>query len=146
MKYVVGFLIFLIFSVLSVIYIKISSPVIMNIEEVNVSKKNTEKQTFKTIKPDFKYFFPVRILYMDIGFNPFKYEIIYKITLENADNYALFNIKTILQNYNVNYSVYNAKKSEIYIFFKDLQQANLVLNLFKEYNFNIKITKIKKRI
>ncbi len=148
MKYFIGILLFSIFLILSFIYIKISSPVV-SVKKTEININNSELKTINQIKitkPDFVYNFPVRILYMKIGFNPFKYEIIYKVTLKNTDNYALFNIKTILDNYNVNYSVYNAKKSEIYIFFKNLSQANTVLNLFKEYNFNIKITKIKKRI
>ena len=147
MKYLIGFLIFLIFSILSFIYIKISSPVVNVSSEHQTVKTNFNMaESIKITKPNLVYNFPARILYMKIGFNPFKYEIIYKITLKNTDNYALFNIKTILDNFKINYSIYNAKKSEIYIFFKNLSQANTILKLFKEYNFNIKITKIKKRI
>ncbi len=146
MKYLIWFLIFVIFGVLSFIYLKVSSPVIVNFKQTGIEKIYQKNEIKKILKPDIAYSFPARILYMKIGFKPFRYEIVYKVTINNADKYAIFNIKTILDNYNVNYSVYNAKKSEIYIFFKDLTQASLVLNLFKEYNFNIKIQKIKKRI
>jgi len=146
MKYLISFLIFLIFAILSFIYIKISTPVIINQNNKAKINKKIFNENIKIIKTNFDYSFPVRILYMKIGFKPFKYQIIYKITIKNADKYALFNIKTILQSYNINYSLLSAKKNEIYIFFKDFTQADSILKLFKEYNFNIKITKIKKRI
>jgi len=147
MKYFISFLLFLIFIILSVIYIKISTPVVENIQKQEIkSNKKLILNNFKTLTPNFDYSFPARILYMKIGFNPFKYRIIYKVVIKDADKYALFNIKTILESYNVNYSLITTNKSEIYIFFKDFSQANFILKLFKEYNFNIKITKIKQRI
>ncbi len=147
MKYLVGFLTFLIFIILSVIYINISSPVILQKQEKNHIKKHYLNQNIQIInKPKISYLFPARILFIKIDFKKSRYEIIYKLIIGSADKYALFNIKTILDSYNINYSLYKVKKSEIYIFFKSLEQANLILNLFKRYNFNIQIQKIKKRI
>ena len=147
MKYFISFLLFLVFVVLSVIYIKISNPTVSIVGNTQIKKpQKTEMSVLKILKPEIKYSFPARILFMKIGFNPFRYRIIYKVTIKNADKFALFNIRTILENYNIHYSLFSSKKSEIYIFFKDLNQANTILRLFKEYNFNIKITKIKKRI
>jgi len=145
MKYLIGFLTVLIFVILSVIYFNISKPVIVKKEE-REKEKNITFTEIKPLKPKNIYFFPAKILYMKVDFKKFNYIIIYKIIVNNFDKYALFNIKTILEEYNVPYSLYKGKKEEIYIFFRNLSEANSIINLFKEYNFNIKIQKIKKRI
>ena len=146
MKYVVAFLSLIIFLILSFVYLKISK--FDNYENIS-NKKAAEinfSKPFKIKKPNFSYFFPARVLYMKIDFNRFKYIVIYKVTLKSIDRFAFFNIRTILNNYNIHYSLLEKKKAEIYIFFRSLSEANTILNLFKEYNFNIKIKKIKKRI
>ena len=146
MKYVIVVLSSIIFIILSLIYIKISEPYnyenkkIVKQSEINFSKP------FSIKKPALSYFFPARVLYMRIDFNKFKYSLIYKITLKGLDKFAFFNIKTILDNYNIHYSLLERRRAEIYIFFRNLKEANAILNLFKEYNFNIKIKKIKQRI
>ena len=145
MKYLVSFLSFLIFIILVIIYFKISEPVIIK-EQGKNSEKKLSFEKAEVLIPKNIYSFPARILFMKVDFKKFKYVIIYKVIIKNFDKYALFNIKTILDEYNVPYSLYKGKKEEIYIFFKNLYEANNVLNLFKEYNFNIKIQKIKKRI
>jgi len=146
MKYIIAVLSIIIFIILSLFYIEISKP-------NNYENKKTIKQQeinfskpFNIKKPNFSYFFPVRVLYMKIDFNRFKYIIIYKVTLKSVDRFAFFNIRALLNNYNIHYSLLERKKAEIYIFFRTLEEANTILNLFKEYNFNIKIKKIKKRI
>ncbi len=146
MKYIISFLSFLLIVGIIFFYLQISKPEVISKQSKLISKKTILSQNiFKINKPKI-YNLPVRVLYMKIGFNKFKYEIIYKVVINNLDKYAFFNIKTILDNENIAYSLIKAKKTEIYIFFKNLEQANSVLNLFKEYNFNIKIEKIKKRI
>ncbi len=145
MKYLISVLTFLIFAGLVFFYLQISKP--EKIIENSKSEKKTEiKESFFRINKPKVYTLPARVLYMKIDFKQFRYEIIYKIIIKNVDRYAIFNIKTILENKKIAYSLFKAKKTEIYIFFKNLDQANSVLNLFKEYNFNIKIEKIKKRI
>jgi len=145
MKYLVSFLSFLIFVVLIIIYFKISGPVAIKKQGKNSEKKLSFEKA-EVLIPKNIYSFPARILYMKVDFKKFTYVIIYKVIIKNFDKYGLFNIKTILDEYNVSYSLYRGKREEIYIFFKNLYEANNVLNLFKEYNFNIKIQKIKKRI
>ena len=145
MKYFIFSLTFLIFLVLVFIYINISKPIEITKQEKENNKNNSFTK-FEILKPKLKYSFPVRILYMKIDFQKFKYIIIYKVVLKNFDKFAFFNIKTILDSNNIHYSLFKRKKGEIYIFFKNLSEANSVINLFKEYNFNIKIQKIKKRI
>ncbi len=145
MKYLISVLIFLIFAGLIFYYLQISKPEKIN-ENSKYEKKQEIKESFFKIKKPNIYSLPARVLYMKIDFKKYRYEIIYKIIIKNIDKYAIFNIKTILENKKIAYSLFKAKKTEIYIFFKNLEQANSVLNLFKEYNFNIKIEKIKKRI
>ena len=146
MKYIVAVLSVTIFVILSLIYIKISRPVSY---ENNIITKQPEinfSKSFDIKKPKFSYLFPVRVLYMKIDFKKFKYILIYRVTLKGFDKFGFFNIMALLNNYNIHYSLLERKKAEIYIFFRSLKEANTILNLFKEYNFNIKIKKIKKRI
>ena len=145
MKYLISVLSFLIFFGLVFFYFHISKP--ENIDEIQKPKETeTKKESFFKIEKPKIFNLPARVLYMKIDFKKFRYKIIYKITIKNVDKYATFNIKTILESKKIAYSLFKAKKTEIYIFFKNLQEANSVLSLFKEYNFNIKIEKIKKRI
>jgi len=146
MKYVIAVLSIIIFVILSLIYIKISRPQSYEIEGKTKQHELNFSKPFEIKKPKFSYFFPARVLYMKIDFNRFKYIVIYKVTLRGFDRFAFFNIRALLNNYNIHYSLLEKKKAEIYIFFRSLKEANTILNLFKEYNFNIKIKKIKKRI
>ena len=143
MKYLVYFLSFFIFLILVLIYIKISKPLFFS--ESSEDKK-IEKKELKPFNFEGFYNLPARILYMKIDFETFKYQIIYKIVIKKTNRFTLFNLKTILNDFRIHYSLIKAKNTEIYIFFKNLKEANSVLSLFKEYNFNIKIEKIKKRI
>jgi len=145
MKYFIFSLTFLIFLSLIFIYINISKPIELQKQE-NRKEKNISFNTLKILKPKIEYSFPARILYMKFDFKNFRYVVIYKVVLKNFDKFAFFNIKTILDSKNIHYSLFKKKKGEIYIFFRNLSEANSVINLFKEYNFNIKIQKIKKRI
>ena len=145
MKYFIFSLTFLIFLSLIFIYINISKPIELQKQE-NSKEKNISFDTLNVLKPKIEYSFPARILYMKFDFRKFKYVVIYKVILKNFDKFAFFNIKEILDSKNIHYSVFRKKRGEIYIFFRNLSEANSVINLFKEYNFNIKIQKIKKRI
>ena len=148
MKYIISFLSLILFLGLVFFYLQISKPE----KEINIKKdfknkvvENKDENLFK-IKQVNTIELPVRVLYMKIDFQKHKFEVIYKVSIKNVDKYALFNIKEILDAYNVAYSMIKEKNTEIYIFFKSLMEAERVLKLFKEYNFNIKIQKIKKRI
>jgi len=146
MKYLVAVLSIAIFIILSFVYIEISKPNSYETKKIMKQKEMKFSKPFNIKKPEFSYFFPVRVLYMKIDFNKFRYILIYKISLKSIDRFAFFNIRVLLNNYNIHYSLLERKKAEIYIFFRSLKEANTILNLFKEYNFNIKIKKIKKRI
>ena len=145
MKYLIFILSFLIFLTLVAFYYYISKPEV-ELKQEEIKEKVFKKDNFFKIEKPTVYYLPARILFMKIDFKKIRYQIVYKVIIKNVDKYALFNIKTILESKNIAYSLFEAKKSEIYIFFKSLNEANSVLNLFKEYNFNIKIEKLTKRI
>ena len=146
MKYIISFLSFLLIIGIIFFYLQISKPEVIMKHNKLINKKTILPQKIFKINNPKIYNLPVRVLYMKIGFNKFKYKIIYKVIINKVDKFAFFNIKTILDNENISYSLIRAKKTEIYIFFKNLNEANSVINLFKEYNFNIKIQKLKQRI
>ena len=146
MKIFISFLIGIIIVSLIVTYVKISKP---EIEKIEVKKEEEAKSVLKEekiINFSFnKLFFPARELNIRIDFEKGKRVILYKVVLD-GDRFALFNIKTILNQENISYSLIESKKTEIYIVFKSLKEAEKVLKIFKEYNFDIKVQKITKRV
>jgi len=146
MKIFISFLIGIIVISLIVTYAKISKP---EIEKIEVKKEEEAKSVLKEekiINFSFnKLFFPARELNIRIDFEKGKRVILYKVVLD-GDRFALFNIKTILNQENISYSLIESKKTEIYIVFKSLKEAEKVLKIFKEYNFDIKVQKITKRV
>ena len=144
MKILISVLIFLTVVILGLVYVKISSPEDFKVEKLK--KQNFKKKEFKLKKPEI-YDFPARVLYMKIDFRNFKSVVLYRVVLNVKDRFELFNLKALLKSYNIVYSLIEGKKElKVYILFKSLAEAEKILNLFKEYNFNVKIEKIKKRI
>jgi len=146
MKVVISFLIGIIIVSLIVTYVKISKPEIENIEVKKEEKIKKVLKEEKIINYSFnKFFFPARELNIKIDFEKGRRVILYKVTL-NGDRFALFNIKAILNQENISYSLIESKKTEIYIVFRSLKEAEKVLKIFREYNFDIKLQKIIKRV
>jgi hypothetical protein len=144
MKIVITFLTVLIIAVLAFIYVKISSPVEM-VPKTTIKEKKVEKKV--ELKKPVVYNFPAKILFMKIDFRKYKNVVIYKVIIEVRDRFSAFNVRALLENYNLPYTMFdNGKEIIIYILFKNLDQAKKVINLFKEYNFNIKMIKQIKRI
>ena len=146
MKIVIFIFTIIISAILFVTYDKISQPEIEYIKPHE--QNNTEikaqgdvlKLSFNTIT------FPAREMFMKIDFREYKTIFLYKITINANDKYAIFNIKMILENENIAYSMLEKKKTEIFILFKSLAQAERILKIFKNYHFDIDIKKIIKRI
>ena len=144
MKIFISFLFFLTFAILIAIYVNISKPQI-NLKEIAKQENLTKEKS--EIKKPIIYNFPAKVLAMHIDFRKYKYIYLYRAILNVKDRYELFNIKVILDNFNLIYSLAENKKNEkIYILFRNLNEAKKVLDIFKEYNFKIKIEKIKQRI
>jgi hypothetical protein len=133
------------FAVLALVYVKISRPEIYSPKPEEVKKPTVKVQNVKKPKV---YDFPARVLFVKIDFKNYKNVILYKLVLRINDKFELFNIKALLNNLNLHYSLIETRKiTEIFIIFRNLAQAEHTLTLFKEYNFkNIKIEKIKQRI
>jgi hypothetical protein len=148
MKIIISLLSFLIFALLILTYVKISKPDFSNYayeeKEANLSKlklkNNLKLFSFK------EYPLPARVLYERIDFRKIKKVILYKVIIKNNDKFAIFNILEILKNKNIAYSMIKKKNTQIFIVFKNLKEAEDVLNLFKIYNFPVKLQKIIKRI
>jgi len=144
MKIFIWILTFLVVLILGVVYVKISTPNTFTIKE-------TEEKLIEIKKPEIKtpiiYNFPARVMYMKVDFRNFKNIILYRVILKVKDRFELFNLKAMLNNNDLVYSMIEEKKGiKVYILFKSLTEAESILNLFKEYNFNVEIQKIKKRI
>lgn len=144
MKLLIGILSFLTILILGVVYVKISTPKPVLVEE----KSEIEpKKKLKKLKSPVVYNFPARVLYMRIDFRNFRNVILYRVVLNVKDRFELFNLKALLNNFDIVYSLVEEKKKiKVYILFKSLAEAEKILNLFKEYNFNVKLQKIKQRI
>ncbi|WP_456479112.1 hypothetical protein [Nautilia sp.] len=147
MKIIIFILTFIIVGILFVTYDKISQPEIKNFQPTEFNKSEKIKIKGDVTKLFFNsYTFPAREMFMKIDFKEYKNIILYKVVINANDEYALFNIKAILENEGVVYSMLEKKKTEIFILFKSLAQAEKIIKIFKSYNFKIKIKKIIKRI
>jgi len=145
MKIIITILSIIIVGILFETYDKISQPEIKPIKKsFNTHTTEKKEEGVKLFFPKFQL--PARELYMKIDFREYKNIILYKVTIKSNDEYAIFNIKAILDKEGIAYSVYEKKKTEIYILFKTLNQAENVINLFKSYHLNVKLQKIIKRI
>ncbi len=144
MKILISFFILIIIAAMVITYDKISQPDFPVVKkEMNFSwetKKEGFKLSFKTFN------FPARELFIKIDFREYKNVILYKIVIKANDKFALFNIKSILENENIPYSLIENKEVEVFILFKSLSQADRIIKLFKSYRFNVEIEKIVKRI
>jgi hypothetical protein len=144
MKLLIGILSFLTILILGVVYVKISTPKPLYVE---TSKENEIKKKVEKLKSPVVYNFPARVLYMRIDFRNYRNVILYRVVLNIKDRFELFNLKALLNNFDIVYSLIEEKKKiKVYILFKSLAEAEKILNLFKEYNFKAKIEKIKQRI
>jgi len=146
MKIVVTLLSLLIAIILGIVYVKISTPEIKSeVKTTQSEKKEVKKEPNFKITNEFN--FPARIAYMRVDFKDVRYIELYKVEIDVNDKYTLFNVKELLKSNKVPFSMVEDKKGiKIYILFRDLTQADKVINLFKEYNFKIKLQKIKQRI
>jgi len=148
MKIVISLLSLIIFMILVGVYVKISTP--EYVEPVKTYKQETKKEEIvDSFKIERHFEFPARIAFMNIDLKKrsFKYIEMYKLILKVYDRYTLFNLKQFLKAQGVPFSLIEDRGGvKIYILFKSLAQADRVINLFKEYNFKIKLQKLKQRI
>ncbi|WP_457561437.1 hypothetical protein [Caminibacter sp.] len=144
MKIIISILTVLIIAVLTFVYVKISSP---NVEMKLPSFKEKREVEKIELKKPVVYNFPARVMFMKIDFRNYKKVVLYKVIIKINDRFSAFNVKALLENNNLPYTMFeNGKEIIIYILFRNLNEAKRIINLFKEYNFNIKLTKQIQRI
>jgi hypothetical protein len=89
---------------------------------------------------------PAKELYLKIDFhngfgsNP---SVLYRTLLNNLNEYTLFGVEQILKLNNIKYSIIKSKNDlKLFINFNRKSQADKIINLFKKYNFDVKLQKI----
>jgi hypothetical protein len=148
MKIIISLLSVLIFSLLVLTYVKISKPnfIWQKYEEKKVEIKTSKPEKLLEISKLKYNALPARMLYEKIDFKKTKTVVLYKIIINGTDRFSLFNVLEILKTKKVPYSMIKQKNVSVYVIFKNLKEAENILNLFKNYNFPIKLQKIIKRI
>jgi hypothetical protein len=144
LKAIIVLLIISILITLGYVYVKITS---IKPKPFIVKEKIRKALEKPELKKPIVYNLPVRILFMKIDLRYLKKVILYRLTLDVNDKYGLFNVKILLDNNDIAYSLLEDRKIvRIYAVFTSLKQAKRIFDLFKKYNFNVKIEKITKRI
>jgi hypothetical protein len=148
MKYFFFSVFFIVALILIIVYIKISNYNINNTQKgPKIVKETKEKNSIiKVLNLDEKkIILPAKELYLriDLNYNP-KIVILYQTILNNLNKYTLFGIEQVLKLNNIKYSVIKSQNDlKLFINFDKKSQANRIIELFKSYNFNVKLKKIK---
>jgi len=151
MKYFFFSVFFIIFIIFVVIYIKISNfPVSEKKEKIEVKQeKKSEKSILKALNLNKnRIILPAKELYLRVDLNYIpktKTTILYQMILKKLNKYTLFGVEQILKLNNIRYSIIKTKNNlQIFVNFAKKEKAKYVLELFKSYNFNVKLREIKK--
>jgi len=149
MKYFFFSVFFVLLGVLIVTYLKISNFDINNSvkERPKITKEQKEENSIiKALSFNTKKItLPAKELYLriDLNYKP-KIVILYQAVLNNLNKYALFGIEQILKLNNIKYSIIKSKNNlKLFINFDKKNQANRIIKLFKSYNFDVRLKKIK---
>jgi len=148
MKYIFFSIFFFLTIALIVVYIRISSVEIKEKPEMVKNEKITEEinsvikvlATTNVVKG-----FPAKELYLrvDLSYIP-KTRILYQTILNKLNKYKLFGIEQILKLNNIRYSIIKSKNDlKLFINFDKKEQAEKIMKIFKSYNFNVKLKKLK---
>jgi len=148
MKYIFFSIFFLIFTALIITYINISSVNIKEKKEVFPEKieKKEENSIVKLLaNSKIKNIFPAKELYLKIDLNYIpKPKILYQVIIDKLDKYKIFGIEQILDLNYVKYSIIKTQNDlQLFINFDKKSQANKIKKIFKSYNFDIKLKKVK---
>jgi len=149
MKYIFFSIFFLIFMGLIITYINISSVNIKEKKEVSKPKiiKQEEENIVKLLaNTKIKNIFPAKELYLkiDLTYIP-KPKILYRVVFNKLNKYKLFGIEQILDLNNIKYSIIKSQNDlKLFINFDKKSQAIKIEQLFKNYNFNVKLQKVTK--
>jgi len=148
MKYIFFSIFFFLTIILIIVYIRISSVEIKEKPEMVKNEKITERvnsvikvlATTNVVKG-----FPAKELYLrvDLNYVP-KTRVLYQTILNKLNKYKLFGIEQILKLNNIRYSIIKSKNDlKLFINFDKKEQAEKIVKMFKNYNFNVKLKKLK---
>jgi len=148
MKYFFFSVFFLILIILTIIYINISSVEIE--KQKNIIEKNREVKEEKSIikllaENKIKTIFPAKELYLKIYLNYVpKTKYLYQTIIDKLNKYQIFGIEQILTLNNIKYSIIKSEKNlKLFINFDKKKDALKIKQLFKNYNFNVKLQQVK---
>ena len=141
MKIVISAVVFLIVAILGAVYVKISAPKPAEVKQISsvVQKKSINFNDFDVKRYDF----PVRVAYLKFDLKNIRHYTLYKAEINVEDKFTFFNLKELLKLKGIPFTVKENKTIKIYILFRNLKEARSIINLLKEYNFNIKLKKEK---
>jgi len=148
MKYFFFSIFFIVAGVFIIVYIKILNYNIDNseIKPKIVKETKEENSIIKALSlNEKKIILPAKELYLriDLNYKP-KIVILYQTVLNKLNKYTLFGIEQILKLNNIRYSIIKSKNDlKLFINFDKKSQANKIIELFKSYNFNVKLKEIK---
>jgi hypothetical protein len=148
MKYFFFSVFFIVLISLVIVYIKISNFSINESEtKPKIIKEKKEKSSIiKALNlNEKKIILPAKELYLrtDLNYSP-KIVILYQTILNNLNKYTLFGIEQILRLNNIRYSIIKSKNDlKLFINFDKKSQAKRIIELFRSYNFNVKLKEIK---
>jgi len=148
MKYFFFSIFFFFIVALIIVYVNISSPDVKRQSEL-IKKEEIREEVNSVIKAlattDTIRGFPAKELYLrvDLNYIP-KTKILYQTILNNLDKYKLFGIEQILKLNNIRYSIIKSENNlKLFINFDKKRQAIKIMKIFKSYNFNVKLKKLK---
>ncbi|NPA54795.1 MAG: hypothetical protein GXO40_00330 [Epsilonproteobacteria bacterium] len=151
MKYVFAAIFTIVFISLVVVYIRISGVDITPPKQTSplVKPKKEELSIIKLLaNTPSGDLFPAKELYLKVNLDFIsKTHILYQTVINNLDKYTLFGIEQILQMNNIKYSIIKLKDDlKLFVNFTDVAQAKQIQQIFKSYNFDVKLKRVKVQI
>jgi len=148
MKYFFFSVFFITLITLVIVYIKIINYNV-DVEKSNPILKKQKEEKNNILKAlslnEKKIILPARELYLrvDLNYKP-KIVVLYQMLLTNLNKYTVFGVEQILKLNNIKYSIIKSKNDlKLFINFDKKVEAKQITRLFKSYNFDVKLKKIK---
>jgi hypothetical protein len=148
MKYFFFTIFFLFLLSLIIVYLNISLPYEKQPQQI-IKREEIKEDVNSVLKAlansDTIEGFPAKELYLrvDLNYVP-KTKILYQTILNRLDKYKLFGVEQILKLNNIKYSIIKSENDlKLFINFDKKGQAEKIMNIFKSYNLNVKLKKLK---
>jgi len=147
MKYIFFSIFLLLFIILVIIYINISSVEFVAQEdnqEINIKKSKEITILELLAKREYNNLFPAKELYLKVNFTKkINTKILYKTIINNLNRYQIFGIEQILNLQKIKYSIIKSKNDlQLFINFDKKSQAIKIQKLFNDYGFKVTLEKV----